>query len=174
MSTFTNSITQRPHRPGVEGCIRDTAINFWALVERAGWVGPQTVSSRVSTVSPKRIWRRHGNTRPGTPMRLTHSSAATPKHEGVWPAITPTKSSRWLRRKQPDQATWSAALDDMRVAVETGVLSDNTAEKKRDRVISSIIRVLRAIRGLKFPFLATVGVLRGYTLLPMSEQPFIL
>ena len=39
MATATSWVTQRPHRDGVEGCIRDTNINVWGLVQRRrmGW-----------------------------------------------------------------------------------------------------------------------------------------
>jgi uncharacterized protein (DUF433 family) len=47
MSTATSWIAQRPHRHGVEGCIRDTGINVWGLVERRrlGWADARILQS---------------------------------------------------------------------------------------------------------------------------------
>jgi len=39
MATAVSWITERPHRHGIEGCIRDTGIDVWGLVlrRRLGW-----------------------------------------------------------------------------------------------------------------------------------------
>ena len=47
MPPATSWITQRPHRHGAEGCIRDTGINVWGLVERRrmGWADARILES---------------------------------------------------------------------------------------------------------------------------------
>jgi uncharacterized protein (DUF433 family) len=47
MSTATTWIVRRPHRNGVEACIRDTNINVWGLIHRRreGWTDARIMES---------------------------------------------------------------------------------------------------------------------------------
>jgi uncharacterized protein (DUF433 family) len=47
MVTATSWITRHPHPDGVEGCVRDTNIHVWGLVERRrlGWSDDRILQS---------------------------------------------------------------------------------------------------------------------------------
>ena len=82
MTTGTSWITQRPHPvSGVEGCIRDTNINVWGLVQcrRLGW-SDQLILDHMEGVTAEDLeaaWEYAA----AHPRKSMNSSSATKKPE---------------------------------------------------------------------------------------------